>query len=91
MPQPHFQRCGLTAGRADPTLPTVSEAELLYGVEILIAGGRRDRLIEAVKGMLRADIDERILPFDSTAAYTYAEGSRLARFASWRIARSRSG
>lgn len=46
-------------------LSTVSEAELLYGVEILPPGGRRDRLIKEVEGMLREDFDGRLLPFDS--------------------------
>lgn len=57
---------------ADLYLTTVSEAELLYGVEILPSGGRRDRLLEAVEGMLREDFDGRILPFDSAAARAYA-------------------
>ena len=62
------------AGQVAPNLylSTVSEAELLYGVEILPPGGRRDRLLEAVEGMLREDFDGRILPFDSAAAQTYA-------------------
>ncbi len=34
-------------------LSTVSEAELRYGVEILPAGQRRDRLLAEVEGMLR--------------------------------------
>jgi len=49
-------------------LSTVNEAELLYGVEMLPSGGRRDRLIEELEGMLREDFDRRILPFDSAAA-----------------------
>lgn len=49
-------------------LSTVSEAELLYGVEILPPGGRRDRLLEEVEGMLWEDFGGRILPFDSATA-----------------------
>ncbi len=56
----------------DLYLSTVSEAELLYGVEILPAGRRRDRLLEEVMGMLQEDFDGRILPFDSAAARAYA-------------------
>ena len=51
---------------------TVSEAELLYGVEMLPPGRRRDRLLEEVERMLREDFDGRILPFDSVAARAYA-------------------
>ena len=53
-------------------LSTVSQAKLLYGVEILPPGGRRDRLLEAVEAMLREDFERRILPFDSAAAQAYA-------------------
>jgi len=48
-------------------LSTVNEAELLYGVEMLPSGRRRDRLLEEVQGMLREGFDGRILPFDSAA------------------------
>ena len=53
-------------------LTTVSEAELRYGAEILPTGRRKDRLLVAIDGMLREDFAERILPFDSNAARTYA-------------------
>ena len=57
----------------DLYLSTVSEAELLYGVEILptLVEDEPDCL-KAVEGMLREDFDGRILPFDSAAARTYA-------------------
>ena len=50
----------------------VNESELRYGVEILPAGRRRDRLFEEVDGMLREDFAGRILSFDSAAAQAYA-------------------
>ena len=53
-------------------LTTVSEAELRYGVEILPAGVRRDRLLAGVEGMLREDFAGRVLPFDGAAAQAYA-------------------
>lgn len=53
-------------------LTTITEAELRYGVEILPAGRRRDRLLTAIEGMLREDFSGRILPFDSHAARMYA-------------------
>lgn len=57
---------------SDLYLSTVNEAELLYGVETLPPGARRDRLLVEVEGMLREDFDGRILPFDSAAARAYA-------------------
>ena len=50
----------------------ITEAELRYGVEILPAGQRRDRLFAEVEGTLREDFAGRILPFDSAAARAYA-------------------
>ena len=73
-PDPSSSVVDWVAGQVAPNLylSTISEAELLYGVEILPPGGRRDKLLEAVEGMLREDFDGRILPFDSAAAQTYA-------------------
>ncbi len=51
---------------------SISEAEMRYGVEIMPAGKRRDRLRAEIKGMLREDFAGRILPFDSNAARSYA-------------------
>lgn len=53
-------------------LSTVSEAELRFGVAILPAGARRERLAAEVEGMLREDFAGRVLPFDSAAAQAYA-------------------
>ena len=53
-------------------LSTVSEAELRYGIEILPAGARRDRLLAVVEEILREDFAGRVLPFDSAAARAYA-------------------
>ena len=73
-PDPSSNVVDWVAGQAasDLYLSAVSEAELLYGVEMLPPGARRDRLLEEVEGMLREDFDERILPFDSAAARAYA-------------------
>ena len=60
---------------------TISEAELRYGVEVLLAGQRRAGLLAAIEGMLREDFAGRILPFDSDAARAYAviaAGRRVA-------------
>ena len=53
-------------------LSTISEAELRYGIAILPAGRRRERLLGEIEGMLREDFAGRILPFDSNAAQAYA-------------------
>ena len=54
-------------------LTTVSEAELLYGVAIMPAGRRRNTLEASMTRWLDLGFAERILPFDSAAARTYAE------------------
>ncbi len=51
---------------------SISEADLRYGVEILPAGGRRERLLDEVDGLIREDFFGRILPFDSASARAYA-------------------
>jgi predicted nucleic acid-binding protein len=54
---------------------SISEAELLYGVELMPKGRRRSALHAAVVKMLAEDFVDRILPFDSNAAEDY---SRIA-------------
>lgn len=58
----------------DPTnlyLTAVTASELLFGVQCLDAGGRRDRLEAAVSAILQEDFEGRILPFDFEAAKHY--------------------
>ena len=50
----------------------ITEAELRYGVAILPAGHRRERLAAEIESTLREDFAGRILPFDSAAARAYA-------------------
>ena len=57
---------------ANVFLSVISEAELRYGVAILPAGRRRDRLAAEIEGVLREDFAERILTFDSECARAYA-------------------
>ena len=73
-PDPNSNVVDWVAAQAasDLYLSAVSEAELLYGVEILPPGRRRDRLLVEMEGMLREDFGRRILPFDSAAARAYA-------------------
>ena len=47
---------------------TITEAEVLYGVETLPPGRRRVRLLAAVEKMFAEEFAGRILPFDEDAA-----------------------
>ncbi len=51
----------------------ITAAELLYGVARLPAGRRRERLGEAIRGLIEEDLDGRVEPFDATAANHYAD------------------
>lgn len=51
----------------------IGEAELRYGVAVMPAGRRRDRLASEIEAMLREDFEGRVLPFDSEAARASAE------------------
>jgi predicted nucleic acid-binding protein len=47
---------------------TVTMAEILYGIELLPRGKRRDRLLAEAEAMFTQDFAGRILPFDEQAA-----------------------
>jgi predicted nucleic acid-binding protein len=51
----------------------ISQAELLYGVELLAKGRRRFALHAAISKMLAEDFADRIFPFDSAAAEAYPQ------------------
>ncbi|MBV9432638.1 MAG: type II toxin-antitoxin system VapC family toxin [Hyphomicrobiales bacterium] len=53
-------------------ISAVTEAELRFGLALLRDGKRRDRLAQAIEGLLAEDFGGRILPFDSPAAFAYA-------------------
>lgn len=59
-------------------LTTVTMAELLFGVCALPSGKRKDRLAQAVEGLVGL-FPNRILPFDLDAARAYAELAITAR------------
>lgn len=65
----------------DLFLSAVSEAELRYGVQVLPAGQRRDRLAAGIEDMLGEEFAGRILPFDSGAARMYAVIAATRRIA----------
>jgi len=53
-------------------LSSVTLAELLFGIAALPAGKRKDRLSQALDGLMGLFRD-RVLPFDTDAARRYAE------------------
>ena len=57
----------------------VGEAELRYGIAIMASGARRDRLAAVVEAVVGEDFADRVLPFDSWAARSYARIAALRR------------
>ena len=57
----------------DVCLTTVNVAEILYGIELLPRGKRRDGLLSAAETMFAEDFVARILSFDEPAARAFAE------------------
>jgi predicted nucleic acid-binding protein len=62
------------AGHASASLftTTITEAEMLLGVALLGRGKRRQMLEESMAGMFETDFAGRLLPFDSSAARSFA-------------------
>jgi toxin FitB len=52
---------------------TVSVAEILYGIELLPRGRRRDKLLAEAEAMFAEDFAGRLLPFDEEAARAFPE------------------
>ena len=60
-------------------LTAITQAEILFGVELLPAGKRRSRLSEAVEQIFFNTFYGRILPFDEHAAQMYAKTNAARR------------
>ena len=56
----------------DLLITAVTVAEILYGVELLPKGKRRDRLHQHAQAMFAEDFAGRVLPFDEQAARAFA-------------------
>ncbi len=54
---------------------SITEAEILYGVEILVKSKRREGLLAAAEAMFTEDLGGRVFAFDSEAARAF---SRIA-------------
>ena len=52
---------------------TLTMAEILYGIEILPKGKRRDGLLAEAEAVFTQDLAGRILPFDEEAARSFPE------------------
>lgn len=52
---------------------TITQAEILYGLELLPKGKRRNALQSAVEAMFAEDFAGRILPFDCEAAQVFPQ------------------
>jgi toxin FitB len=57
--------------REDVFTTAITQAEILYGVELLPAGKRRTRLLSAVDRLFVEEFSGRILPFDVPSAVVY--------------------
>jgi len=57
---------------AELFIATITQAEILYGIELLPDGKRKNNLQFAAKLMFEEDFNQRILPFDQLAAKFYA-------------------
>jgi toxin FitB len=49
----------------------ITQAEMLYGLELMQKGKRQTALLGEVQQMLKYDFADRILPFDSSAAVSF--------------------
>jgi toxin FitB len=52
---------------------SITVMELRYGLQVMPAGRRRERLTEELTAVLREEIEERYAPFDVDAAHHAAE------------------
>ena len=59
--------------QASVFISTITEAELRYGVALMLSGKRQAALAAEIEGMMGEDFSGRILPFDSPAAVAFAE------------------
>jgi hypothetical protein len=62
-------------------LSTISLAELRFGIATLPAGRRKDRLGDELDGRILPLFEDRLLPFDKTAADAYGRLRAQARAA----------
>lgn len=66
---------------SDAYLTTITEAELRYGIEMLPAGRRRERLHARNERLIQQYFVGRVLPFTRNAARSYAVIAAARKFA----------
>jgi len=69
-----------TCIRTSPAATAITQAEILYGLELMPKGKRRAALQSRTETMFEEDFADRVLPFDTDAARMFARiaGSRRA-------------
>jgi len=72
-PRPASEVVRWLDSRPEPELflTSVTQAEILYGIEILARGRRRTALESAIEAIFEEDFFGRILPFDTDAARVF--------------------
>jgi predicted nucleic acid-binding protein len=73
-PQPHAHVVDwvTSTARSELVVTSITEAEILYGIDILPDGDRRRRLAAAAMEMFAADFAGKIVGFDAAAAPHFA-------------------
>ena len=59
----------------------ITQAEILYGVELVPQGKRREAMLEAARAIFDEDFARRVLPFDGDASRAYAQIAAHRRLA----------
>lgn len=72
-PSPHVLEWWAQQTAAELFTSAVTVAEVLYGIELLPRGKRRERLLAEAEAMFNQDFAGRILSFDEAAAREFAE------------------
>ena len=71
-PSPHVAEWCNSHPEGELYLTSITQAEILVGIELLPNGRRRAAIAQAAEASFREDFEERILPFDSDAVREFA-------------------
>jgi predicted nucleic acid-binding protein len=71
-PSPHVVEWCNSYPEGELYLTSITQAEILVGIELLPSGRRRAAIAQAAEASFREDFEERILSFDSDAAREFA-------------------
>ena len=86
VPTPEVVRWLATRPASSLFTTTITQAEILYGLELLPKGKRHSALQNIVEAMFEEDFADRILPFDSDAARVFPKVAAVRRVAGRPIA-----